>query len=300
MILRGAGSNGAAIIDGRAMAAEMLSETRAEIARLEESTGAVPGIRVVMVGRDQASGVYARRILKTAESVGAVGQIVTLDESVEERIFRDTMRALSEDPAVTGVILQLPLPRGLPLAAFIDEMDPRKDLDGIHPVNAGLISRGEGGVAPSCAEAALEMLRRSGVSLAGRPTVVVGRSNVVGTPLQLLLMHQDATVTVCHRQTRDLAGELRRAEVVVVAAGAPGLVRGEAIRPGAVVIDCGISVLDDGTIAGDVDLPSVAPVAGAVSPVPGGVGPVTNAVLMSHLTRAAASLAATSESVSSS
>jgi methylenetetrahydrofolate dehydrogenase (NADP+)/methenyltetrahydrofolate cyclohydrolase len=173
------------------------------------------------------------------------------------------------------------------LASIIEGLDPRKDLDGIHPVNAGLISRGSGGFAPSCAEAAVEILKRAGTPLAGRAAVVVGRSNVVGRPAQLLLIGEDATVTVCHRKTRDLDAQVHQAEIVVVAAGVAGLIRGAAVHPGATIIDCGINVLADGTIVGDVDQASVLPVAGALTPVPGGVGPVTNAVLMRHLARAA-------------
>ena len=160
---------------------------------------------------------------------------------------------------MAGVILQLPLPAGLELASIIDALDPRKDLDGIHPINAGLVSRGAGGFAPSCAEAAIEILKRAGIPMAGRPAVVVGRSNVVGRPAQLLLIGEDATVTVCHRKTRDLDAQVRQAEIVIVAAGVPGLIHGDAIQPGAAVIDCGINVLADGTIVGDVDQPSVLP-----------------------------------------
>jgi methylenetetrahydrofolate dehydrogenase (NADP+)/methenyltetrahydrofolate cyclohydrolase len=219
--------------------------------------------------------------------VGSVGQVVGLDGGVDAGSVRATLRELSLDPAVAGVILQLPLPAGLELGGIIDALDPAKDLDGIHPSNAGLISRRAGGFAPSCAEAAIQILRRSGIPLSGRPAVVIGRSNVVGRPAQLLLVEEHATVTVCHRQTRDLDAQIRRAEIVVVAAGSPGLVQGRAVRPGAVVIDCGINVLADGRVVGDVDLPSVMPVADAVTPVPGGVGPMTNAVLMEHLARAA-------------
>jgi methylenetetrahydrofolate dehydrogenase (NADP+)/methenyltetrahydrofolate cyclohydrolase len=193
------------------------------------------------------------------------------------------LRDLSEDPSVGGVIVQQPLPEHLEIRRAIDALDPQKDIDGTHPLNAGLISRGHQGFAPSCAEAALVLLREYGIPLAGARAVVVGRSNVVGRPAQLLLIREHATVTVCHRRTADLRAELMRAEVVVVAAGSPGLVRGSDVRPGAVLVDCGINVLDDGSVVGDVDADSVSAVAAALTPVPGGVGPVTNAVLMDHL-----------------
>jgi methylenetetrahydrofolate dehydrogenase (NADP+)/methenyltetrahydrofolate cyclohydrolase len=265
------------------MAQQILEETRREICDLIPRGGSIPEIRVVLVGDDPASTVYARRILRAAGVVGSAGRLIDLPGDASADLVRETLQGLSDDPLVAGIILQLPLPDALDLGSIIPALDPRKDLDGIHPVNAGLVSRGAGGYAPSCAEAAIEILRRSGTPLAGRPAVVVGRSNVVGRPAQLLLMGEDATVTVCHRRTHDLDREVRRAEIVIVAAGVPGLIHGGAIQPGAVVIDCGINVLPDGTIVGDVDLPSVLPVAAAVTPVPGGVGPVTNAVLMRHL-----------------
>ncbi len=281
------GGAGARLLDGRAMAHDMLEETRAEIAELTRLRGSLPEMRVVLVGDDAASAVYARRILRATESVGSCGQLLTMPADATGDAVRDRLAELSADPVVAGIILQLPLPPHLELASIVEGLDPRKDLDGIHPVNAGLISRGSGGFAPSCAEAAVEILRRAGVPLAGRPTVVVGRSNVVGRPAQLLLIAEDATVTVCHRKTRDLDAQVRQAEIVVVAAGVAGLIQGAAIRPGAVVVDCGINVLADGSIVGDVDQASVLAVAGALTPVPGGVGPVTNAVLMRHLARAA-------------
>jgi methylenetetrahydrofolate dehydrogenase (NADP+) / methenyltetrahydrofolate cyclohydrolase len=277
----------ARLLDGRAMAHEMFEETRQEILELTRLRGGLPEMRVVLVGEDAASGVYARRILRAAEAVGTCGGLTTLPASASLDDVRATLHDLSKDPAVAGIILQLPLPADLDLLAVVDALDPSKDLDGVHPLNAGFVSRGTGGFAPSCAEAAIEMLRRADIPLLGRPAVVVGRSNVVGRPVQLLLLREDATVTVCHRRTRDLVEEVRRAEIVIVAAGSPGLIRGDALRPGAVVIDCGINVLDDGTIAGDVDEASVRPVASVLTPVPGGVGPVTNAILMRHLARAA-------------
>jgi methylenetetrahydrofolate dehydrogenase (NADP+) / methenyltetrahydrofolate cyclohydrolase len=280
------GERTARILDGRSIAHAMSLESRGQITSLVEALGHTPEVRVVLVGDDPASALYARRIVRAAESVSSCGRVVRLGADSTAHAIREALRDASEDQAVEGVILQLPLPSGLSSDDVIDALDPDKDLDGIHPRNAGLVSRRAGGFAPSCAEAALQILRRSGIPLVGRRTVVIGRSNVVGRPAGLLLTAEDATVTVCHRRTRDLAAQLRDAELVVVAAGSPGLVRGDDLRPGAVVIDCGINVLADGRIVGDVDLPSVLPVASAVTPVPGGVGPVTNAVLMDHLVRA--------------
>lgn len=281
------GRGHARILDGKAIAAQIHAETSRELETLTVARGSVPEVRVVLCGNDPASAVYARRILKTAERVGSRGELIELGADSTTESVRDTLRVLNDDPRVAGVILQLPLPRGLDTRHIIEALDPLKDLDGIHPQNAGLIARGEDGFAPSCAEAALQILRRSQIPIAGRPTVVIGRSNVVGKPAQLLLIGQDATVTVCHRQTRDLVARVRAAEIVIVAAGVPALISGDAIMPGAVVIDCGINVDAGGDVRGDVDFDSVVPVAGAITPVPGGVGPVTNAVLLNHLARAA-------------
>jgi methylenetetrahydrofolate dehydrogenase (NADP+)/methenyltetrahydrofolate cyclohydrolase len=262
----------------------MLAETAEILSNLD---GHPAEVRVVLVGDDAASAVYARRILRTAQEVGGHGQLVQLSGDATAQAVRSVLDGCSQDPAVAGVILQLPLPSHIAVTDVIGSLDPGKDLDGIHPLNAGLVSRRVGGFAPSCAEAALQILRRSGVELAGRQAVVIGRSNVVGRPAGLLLTAEDATVTVCHRQTRGLEALVAASEIVVVAAGSPGLVRGDFVKPGAVIVDCGINVLPDGSIVGDVDPDSVMQVAGALTPVPGGVGPVTNDVLMAHLARAA-------------
>jgi methylenetetrahydrofolate dehydrogenase (NADP+) / methenyltetrahydrofolate cyclohydrolase len=277
----------ARLLDGRAMAQVMLAETRREIEEITRLRGAVPEMRVLLVGDDAPSAVYARRILRAAESVGSRGALLTLPQDASAETVRRTLRSLGDDPSIAGIIMQLPLPGCLELDRIVEALDPRKDLDGIHPENAGLVSRGCGGFAPSCAEAAVEILRRADIPRAGQRAVVVGRSNVVGRPAMLLLMAEDATVTVCHSKTGDLESHLRLADIVVVAAGVPGLIRGSAIRQGAAIIDCGINVLPDGRIVGDVDVGSVMPVAGAITPTPGGVGPVTNAILMRHLAQAA-------------
>jgi methylenetetrahydrofolate dehydrogenase (NADP+)/methenyltetrahydrofolate cyclohydrolase len=187
---------------------------------------------------------------------------------------------------VDGVIVQMPLPGTIRLRAVIDAIDPGKDIDGIHPLNAGLLRLGYDGFLPATAHAAVEILRRSGIEIEGRDAVVIGRSAVVGMPAAFLLVKEDATVTVCHRRTRDLPGHVRQADIVVVAAGKPGLVTGAMLKPGAVVVDVGINVVD-GQIVGDVEFESAREVASAITPVPGGVGPLTNALLLTHLIRAA-------------
>ncbi len=275
----------ARILDGAPIAERIKSQVRDDLAAIGAQRGTLPGVRVFLVGDDAPSRVYAGRILRNAASVGVPGEVVELPARTTTLELNRELVAASADPDVAGIIIQMPLPAAIPVRALADALDPVKDIDGIHPFNAGLLAQGLDGHRPSCAEAAVEILVDSGIQVAGRNAVVIGRSNVVGKPAELLLLRHDATVTVCHRKTRDLAGEVSRADIVVVAAGSPGLVTGQMLRPGAVVIDCGINVVD-GAIVGDVDRASVDPIAGAITPVPGGVGPVTNAVLLRHLVAA--------------
>ncbi len=278
----------ARLLTGAAAAATIRAGVASDVRSLRRRHRFVPGISVVIVGSDPPSRVYAGRILRNAEAVGLPGRVTELPAGTSTARLRRAIEEQNADPLVSGIIVQMPLPPRIPLRAVIESIDPRKDVDGIHPINAGLMTLGYEGFFPSCAEAAVQLLKRSGYALAGLRAVVVGRSNVVGKPAHLLLMRENATVTVCHRQTRDMTAELRDADLIVAAAGIPGLIRGEMIKPGAIVVDCGINVVD-GHIIGDVDFPSVAAVAAAVTPVPGGVGPVTNAVLLEHVVRAARS-----------
>lgn len=281
----GGASASARILAGRPIAGDIREEAARDLAALSASGRETPGLVVVLVGEDQPSRVYARRILHNVARIGAPGRLLELAAGTTAAQLRRELEALNRDPQVGGVIVEMPLPAHIRPREVIVALEPLKDIDGIHPLNAGLAALGYEAFVPSCAEAALEVLKRTGHELAGRRAVVVGRSSVVGRPAAQLLLREHATVTICHRRTVDLASELARADLVVVAAGVPGVIRGEMLRPGTVVIDCGINVVD-GRIVGDVDMPSVARVASAVSPVPGGVGPVTNAVLMHHFARA--------------
>ena len=206
-------------------------------------------------GKDAPSTVYLERILRGCAKVGIDAGFVELEGEATEAKVTAAVRELNDDPTVDGVIVQMPLPPTIRLRAVIDAIDPAKDIDGIHPLNAGLLRLGYDGFLPATAHAAVEILRRSGIEIEGRDAVVVGRSAVVGMPAAFLLVKEDATVTVCHRRTRDLAGHVRRADIVVVAAGRPGLVTGAMLKPGAVVVDVGINVVD-GRIVGDVDFAS--------------------------------------------
>jgi methylenetetrahydrofolate dehydrogenase (NADP+)/methenyltetrahydrofolate cyclohydrolase len=282
----GADPGGARLLEGGPIATEIRAAVAEDVAAFRERHGRPPGLAVVIVGRDAPSTVYLEQILRGCAKAGIDGRFVELEGEATEATVTSAVRALNADPSVDGIIVQMPLPPTIRLRAVIDAIDPSKDIDGIHPLNAGLLRLGYDGFLPATAHAAVEILRRSGIEIAGAEAVVVGRSAVVGMPAAFLLVREDATVTVCHRRTRDLAPHVRRADIVVVAAGRPGLITGEMLKPGAVVVDVGINVVD-GHIVGDVEFDSARRVAGAITPVPGGVGPLTNALLLTHLIRAA-------------
>lgn len=277
----------ATILDGRALAQELRAEAQAAIAELRERTGRAPGLAVVQVEGDAASSRYVRSIGKLCDTVGAAFRLEQLPAGVAQAELDSLIAALNGDPAVDGVLIQLPLPAGLSAEQAIMGLDYRKDIDGVHPINAGLLAQGRAAFAPNTPAGGMELLRRYGVELRGRRAAVVGRSAIVGRPMAQLLTLADATVTVCHSRTADLGAVLRECELVCVAAGRPGLVTAEMIRPGAVVVDFGTNVRDDGSLVGDVDFAAVAEVAGAITPVPGGTGPVTNAMLIKNLITAA-------------
>lgn len=280
------------LLEGGPIASEIRAMVRGDVAAFQERYGYVPGLAVVIVGRDAPSTVYLQQILRSCRTVGVEGRLVEIEGEVSPGRLRRQLMELNEDPLISGVIVQMPLPPGIPLATVLDTLDPRKDIDGIHPRNAGLMTLGYEGFLPTTAQAAVEILKRSGIEIAGRRAVVIGRSNVVGKPAAILLLRENATVTICHTRTRDLEREVKRAEILLVAAGHPGLIRGDMLRRGVVVVDVGINVVE-GRLVGDVDFESASRVASAITPVPGGVGPVTNALLLTHVMRAAWDQAAT-------
>ncbi len=283
--------DGPRLLRGGPIATEVRASVAQDVAAFRAEHGRAPALAVVIVGRDAPSTVYLHKILDGCRTVGITDRLVEMPEQARADDVSAAVAALNADPEVAGIIVQMPLPAGIPLRAVIDVLDPAKDVDGIHPLNAGLLALGYEGFLPATAHAAVEILLRSGITLAGKRAVVVGRSNVVGKPAALLLLREHATVTICHSRTVDLARQVREAEIVVVAAGHPGLITGEMLAPGAIVVDVGINVRD-GRLVGDVDFESAARVASAITPVPGGVGPLTNAILLTHLVRAARNQAA--------
>jgi methylenetetrahydrofolate dehydrogenase (NADP+) / methenyltetrahydrofolate cyclohydrolase len=279
----------AMLLDGRALAKILREDLRGEIQQFQAAAGP-PVLTVVQVAGDPAAERYVRSIRKLCEDQGIGFVERRLPAETSQAALEATIRAASADEGVSGVLLQLPLPDGLSQAGAITQLDPRKDVDGVHPYNAGLLVQGRPGFIPSTPAGGMELLRHYGIAPAGKRTVVVGRSVVVGKPMALLLLQAHATVTISHSRTPDLAALLREAEIVVAAVGRAGLITGAMLRPGAVVLDFGINVLGDGAIVGDVDFASASEVAGAITPVPGGTGPMTNVMLLRNVLQAARAL----------
>jgi methylenetetrahydrofolate dehydrogenase (NADP+)/methenyltetrahydrofolate cyclohydrolase len=270
----------ASIIDGKALSAEMRVELRNDVQRYVESRGQAPGLVIVRVGGDAASGVYSKAILRITNDVGVLARLDQLPEDTSSDDLRAALQRLNSDAAVHGIIVQMPLPAHLSQQMVAETIAPEKDIDGISPHNAGNLLLGFPSLLPSTAGAGMEVLARTHPPLEGRRVVVLGRSNVVGKPLAILLLQQHATVTICHSRTVNLSEITREADVLVAAVGRANMVTAEMVRPGATVIDVGINAKPGGGITGDVDLESVRTVAGAVTPTPGGVGPLTNVVLL--------------------
>jgi len=277
----------ATIIDGKAIAAKVRLEVAAEVALLAER-GIRPGLATVLVGEDPASAIYVRNKVRACAEVGIESFGRELPASTTQAELLAVVDALNADPAVHGILVQLPLPEGLDQREVIERIAPHKDVDGLHPESQGRLVGGLDGLRPCTPLGSMRLLREAGVELSGKRAVVVGRSVLVGKPIALLLLEQNATVTLCHSRTADLAAEIGRADVVIAALGRPEAIRGEWIKPGAAVIDVGINRTDDG-LKGDVEFAGARLRAGCLTPVPGGVGPMTIAMLLRNTALAAAS-----------
>ncbi len=294
-------------LDGTLVAQQIQAELRGELEALR-ARGVRPGLGALLVGDDPASAVYVRSKTRRCEELGLHHETHRLDASVATGEVLAAVLDLNRRPEIHGILVQLPLPRQVDAQRVLDAVLPEKDVDGFHPVNVGLLLQKRARFVPCTPAGVMQLIARSGVPLAGCRAVVLGRSEIVGKPMALLLMHADATVTVCHSRTRELAAVTREADVLIAAIGRPGMVRAEHVKPGAVVIDVGINRVSDPALArellpeerlaeferrgyalvGDVHAPQVSEVAGALTPVPGGVGPLTIAMLMANTVRAAA------------
>jgi methylenetetrahydrofolate dehydrogenase (NADP+)/methenyltetrahydrofolate cyclohydrolase len=277
----------ATVLDGRAMGKEIRAELRADVRRYVQVQGRAPGLVIVLVGGDPASGVYSKAILRIADDIGVSAHLEQLPEQLASDALREKLLAFNEDEAVNGIIVQMPLPAHLSQRMVADTITPAKDIDGISPKSAGNLFLGLPSFLPSTAAAVMEILERTRTQLAGKRVVILGRSNVVGKPLAMMLLQKNATVTVCHSRTVNLSKYTRQADVLVAAAGRANMITSDMVRPGAIVIDVGINALPDGGIVGDVDVASVREVASALTPTPGGVGPLTNILLLKQCVQAA-------------
>ncbi len=275
------------ILEGKPVAEKVLAGVRAGVDRLRAQRKVTPTLAVVLVGDFAPSQIYVRNKKRAAESVGIASRDCLYPQGLSQKELLELLSSLNADPAVHGILLQLPLPNGLDEDAAIAAIAPEKDADGLHPQNLGCLLAGEPSVVPCTAAGCLEILDHYGAKLEGKEAVVIGRSRLVGKPLAQLLLARHATVTMCHTRTRDLAGHTRRADVLCVAAGRAKMVTGDMVKDGAWVIDVGINRLDTGKLVGDVDFESVSPRAGAITPVPGGVGVMTVAMLLRNTLMAA-------------
>jgi methylenetetrahydrofolate dehydrogenase (NADP+)/methenyltetrahydrofolate cyclohydrolase len=272
----------ARILDGKALAASMRATLAKQVADLKAKHGITPGIGVLLVGEDPASQVYVRSKGKAAAEVGFYPREVKLPATASEAEVLAVVDEFNNEPAIHGFLVQLPLPKQVDPQAVIDAVDPSKDADGFHVVNAGLVAMGRGGVVPATPLGCMELIKLARADISGLEAVVIGRSNTVGKPTAQLLLRENCTVTVAHSRSKDLAAVVRRADIVIAAVGRPEMVRGGWIKPGAIVIDVGINRVADGRLVGDVAFAEAKQVASAITPVPGGVGPMTIACLLQN------------------
>ncbi len=268
------------ILSGKEVAAKVLAGVKSAVADLRERTGAQPALAVILVGEDPASQIYVRNKKRAADEVGIGTRDFLFPQGCSQVELLETIAGINRDASLHGALLQLPLPKGMDEDQAVAAITPEKDVDGLHPVNLGNLLGGKPGAVPCTPAGCVEILDHYGIPIEGADAVVVGRSRLVGKPLAQLLLARHATVTMCHSRTRDLAGHCRRADILCVAAGKAGMITGDMVKDGAVVIDVGVNRLPTGKLAGDVHFDSVALKARAITPVPGGVGPMTIAMLM--------------------
>jgi len=278
----------AKILDGKMVSARIKSELKAEVDKLQEK-GIRPGLAVVIVGNDPASRVYVNSKKKACAEIGIYSEEYALPEETTQQELLELVNELNRRDNIHGILVQLPLPKHLDEEEVINTISPSKDVDAFHPLNVGKIMIGNFDFLPCTPAGIMELIKESGVPVEGKECVVVGRSNIVGKPQAMLLLHQHGTVTICHSRTKNLKEVCRRADILVAAVGKPELITADMVKPGAVVIDVGMNRLDNGKLVGDVDFKNVSEIASAITPVPGGVGPMTIAMLMRNTVTAAKS-----------
>ena len=277
----------AIIIDGKKIAEDIRREVGEKVLRLKNGKGIVPGLAVVFVGDDPASRIYVGWKEKACHEAGFLSREYKLPAETEEENILGLIRELNAESAIHGILIQLPLPKQIRPDAIIEAIDPRKDVDGFHPLNVGRLFSGEPFHRPCTPSGIIEILDRTKIEIEGKEIVIVGRSNIVGKPLSLMLMARNATITVCHTRTRNLPKVTKRADILIAAAGKPEMIKGNMVKKGAVVIDVGVNRLENGRLVGDVDFAEAASKASYITPVPGGVGPMTIAMLLRNTLNAA-------------
>jgi methylenetetrahydrofolate dehydrogenase (NADP+)/methenyltetrahydrofolate cyclohydrolase len=280
-------------IDGKALAQELRDSLAVEVAQLQQERGITPGLTVILVGEDPASQVYVRNKVRQTKEVGMISNEIKMPAETSQQALLDELDKLNNDPAVHGILVQLPLPKHIDEALIIDTIKPEKDVDGFHPMNSGRLCNGDEAALVPCTPQGCVLLAKKhlGDDLSGKHAVVIGRSNIVGKPVSLILLQESCTVTIAHSRTKDLPALCATADILVAAVGRPEMVKADWVKPGATVIDVGINRIDTedgkGRLVGDVDFADVAPVAEAITPVPGGVGPMTIACLLKNTVEAA-------------
>ncbi len=276
----------AIVVDGKEVAKSIRQELKAEVEKLAKE-GIVPGLTVILIGNDPASESYVRGKVKGCEEVGIRSELIRKDTSITQEELLAIIDQLNQNPNVHGILVQLPLPAHISEEAVIMAIDPSKDVDGFHPISVGNMVIGTDGFLPCTPHGIIELIKRTGTEIAGKHAVVIGRSNIVGKPVSLLLQRENATVTMCHSRTKNLSEIARSADILVVAIGKAHFIHKEDVKPGAVVIDVGVNRIESGKLVGDVDFEDVKEVAGYITPVPGGVGPMTITMLLANTVKSA-------------
>lgn len=277
----------AVIMDGNRISRDVRNDVASEALRLKQTTGVVPGLAVILVGEDPASKIYVKRKENACKEAGFISRQYNLPQDSKEEDVLKIIHELNNDDHIHGILVQIPLPKHLDAVGVIEKIDPRKDVDGLHPWNVGRLFTGNPYHTACTPKGVIEMIDRYGIEIAGKEAVIVGRSNLVGKPLALLLLNRHATITVCHTRTRQIAEVTKRADILIAAAGKPEMIKSDMVKEGAVVIDVGINRMGDGRLVGDVAFAELAEKASYITPVPGGVGPMTIAMLLVNTLKAA-------------
>lgn len=276
----------AQLLKGKEVSARIKAELKTEVEKLKEQ-GITAGLAVIIVGEDPASQVYVRNKERACEECGIYSEKYALPDTTSQEELLELINTLNNKDSISGILVQLPVPKHIDEETIINAISPQKDVDAFHPVNVGKIMVGNYDFVPCTPAGVMELIKESGIDVSGKECVVVGRSNIVGKPQAMLLLHQNGTVTICHSRTKNLIEKTKQADILVAAVGIPNFIKGDMIKDGAVVIDVGINRMEDGKLCGDVEFDSAEKVAGAITPVPGGVGPMTIAMLMKNTVKAA-------------